>query len=98
MEEIPETQYMTSMNDHEMETPPPSESFLTIKDVCNRLNVSRTSVWRMLHEHGLRAVRVAGITRIREQDLETWLERHSTSGNAGKQREHSNREVEQIQG
>ena len=85
-EDTPTTQQMTSTNDREMETQPATERFLTIKDVCKRLNVSRTSVWRILHEHGLRAVRVGGITRIREHDLEAWLERHCTSGNGGNQR------------
>ena len=60
------------------------ERFLTIQDVCNRLNVSRTTVWRLMHEHGLRVIRVGGIRRIREHDLVVWLERHCTTGN-GKQ-------------
>jgi excisionase family DNA binding protein len=62
-----------------------SERFLTIQDVCNRLNVSRTTIWRLMHEHGLRAIRVGGIRRIREHDLLVWLEQHSTSGNDGSQ-------------
>ncbi len=57
------------------------ERFLTIQDVCNRLNVSRTTVWRLMQEHGLRVVRVGGIRRIRQHDLEVWLERHCTGGN-----------------
>ena len=57
------------------------ERFLTIQEVCSRLNVSRTTVWRLMHEHGLRAIRVGGLRRIREHDLEIWLERHCTSGN-----------------
>ncbi len=57
-----------------------AEQFLTIQDVCNRLNVSRTTVWRLMHEHGLRVIRVGGIRRIREHDLVVWLERHCTTG------------------
>jgi excisionase family DNA binding protein len=64
-----------------------TERFLTIQDVCNRLNVSRTTVWRLMHEHGLRAIRIGGIRRIREHDLEVWLERHCTSGKGGSRTE-----------
>ncbi len=62
-----------------------AERFLTIKDVCNRLNVSRTTVWRFMNEHGLRVIRVGGIRRVREHDLVAWLEQHCTSGNGGSQ-------------
>jgi excisionase family DNA binding protein len=79
------TQQMTSTNDCETETPAPTEKILTIKDVCKRLNVSRTTVWRLTHEHGLRVIRVGGLRRIREHDLVIWLERHCTSGNGGSQ-------------
>ena len=79
------TQQMTSTNDCETEMPAPTDRILTIKDVCKRLNVSRTTVWRLMHEHGLRFIRVGGLRRIREHDLVIWLERHSTSGNGGSQ-------------
>jgi excisionase family DNA binding protein len=62
-----------------------AERFLTIKDVCTRLNVSRTTVWRFMNEHGLRAIRVGGIRRIREHDLVVWLEQHCTNGNGDSQ-------------
>ena len=62
-----------------------AERFLTIQQVCDQLNVSRTTVWRLMHEHGLRVVRIGGIRRIRQSDLEDWLERHCTSDN-GKER------------
>ena len=62
-----------------------AERLLTIQDVCDRLNVSRTTVWRLMHEHGLRVIRVGGIRRVREHDLLVWLERHCTSGNGGSQ-------------
>ena len=63
-----------------------TERFLTIQEVCNRLNVSRTTVWRLMHDHGLRVIRLGGIRRIREHDLEVWLERHCTSGNGSQRR------------
>ena len=71
----------TSLQDEVLtETQIATERFLTIQDVCDRLNVSRTTVWRLMHEHGLRVIRVGGIRRIREHDLLVWLERHCTSG------------------
>ena len=68
------------------ETQMPTERFLTIQDVCNCLNVSRTTVWRLMHEHGLRVIHIGGIRRIRQHDLEEWLERHCTSANGSNQR------------
>jgi excisionase family DNA binding protein len=62
----------------------PSDKFLTIQEVGERLNVCRTTIWRLMNQHGLRFVRIGGTRRIREQDLETWLERHSVSRNGGK--------------
>lgn len=56
-----------------------TDRLLTIADVCRLLRVSRTTVWRLMHEHGLRAIRVGGLRRIRQHDLEAWLERHCTS-------------------
>jgi excisionase family DNA binding protein len=67
----------------------PSDKFLTIQEVGERLNLCRTTIWRLMNQHGLRFVRIGGTRRIRERDLETWLERHSVSlntndnGNAG---------------
>jgi excisionase family DNA binding protein len=81
----PRTQQITSTDDCEMEIPPSAERFLTIKDVCKQLGVSRTTVWRLMHEHGLRVIHVGGLRRIREHDLVIWLERHSTSSNGGSQ-------------
>ncbi len=62
-----------------------TERFLTIQEVCDRLNVSRTTVWRLRHDHGLRVMQVGGISRIREHDLLVWLERHSTNATGGSQ-------------
>ena len=56
-----------------------SKSFLTIQEVCTRLNLSRTTVWRIMNQHGLRFVRIGGARRIREQDLESWLEQHTVN-------------------
>jgi len=61
-----------------------SGKFLTIQEVGERLNLCRTTIWRLMNQHGLRFVRIGGTRRIREQDLEMWLERHSVSFNTNK--------------
>ena len=62
----------------------PSGKFLTIQEVGERLNLCRTTIWRLMNQHGLRFVRIGGTRRIRAQDLEMWLERHSVSLNTDK--------------
>jgi excisionase family DNA binding protein len=57
-----------------------SEQLLTLKQVGQRLQVSRTSVWRAINERGLRCVRFGGLVRVKETDLAAWIEKHSTTG------------------
>ena len=52
------------------------ERFLKLKDVQCRFGVSRSTVWRWHAERGLRVVSVGGVTRIRESDLQAFVERH----------------------
>ena len=56
-----------------------SQKFLTIQEVCDRLNLSRTTVWRIMNQHGLRFIRIGGARRVRERDLESWLEEHTVT-------------------
>jgi len=53
-----------------------SDRFLRLKDVQVMLRVSRSTLWRWQAEQGLKVVRVGGVTRIRESDLEAFLKRH----------------------
>ena len=62
----------------------PAGKFLTIQEVGERLNLCRTTIWRLMNQHGLRFVRIGGTRRIREQDLEAWIERHSVNLNSNK--------------
>ena len=57
------------------------EQFLTIQNIQEMLGVSRSTVWRWTAESGLKVVRVGGVTRIRESDLEAFLERHESVSN-----------------
>jgi excisionase family DNA binding protein len=52
------------------------DRFLKLKDVQDRFAVSRSTVWRWHTERGLRVVSVGGVTRIRESDLQLFVERH----------------------
>lgn len=54
-----------------------SERFLTLSEARSALKVSRATLWRWT-QNGLRVVRVGGVTRIRESDLQAFLSRHET--------------------
>jgi len=56
------------------------EQLLTLKQVSEKLQISRTSCWRLISERGLRAVKSGGLVRVRESDLASWIEKNSTAG------------------
>jgi excisionase family DNA binding protein len=58
-----------------------TERLLTLKEIQDAAGVSRPTLYRWRHEHGLKMVRVGGCVRVRESDWLAWLEKHSTSGN-----------------
>ncbi len=60
-----------------------NEQLMTLKQVGDRLQASRTSIWRAIHERGLRCVRIGGLVRVKETDLAAWIEKHSTAVNGG---------------
>ena len=55
------------------------ERFLKLGDVEKMLGVSRSTVWRWHAERGLKVVTIGGVTRIRESDLESFLQRHESN-------------------
>jgi excisionase family DNA binding protein len=55
------------------------DRFLRLKEVQKRLDVSRSTVWRWHAERGLRVVSVGGVVRIRERDLQEFLDKHGTT-------------------
>ena len=64
-------------------TPPPlAERLLTMKELAERLQVSRVTAWRLIAERGLKCIRIGRSVRIRERDLEAWLEKNSTVSGA----------------
>jgi excisionase family DNA binding protein len=55
------------------------ERFLKLSEVRQILGVSRATLWRWTAERGLRVVRIGGVTRVRENDLQAFLNRHESA-------------------
>jgi excisionase family DNA binding protein len=59
------------------------ERFFKLKEVQDRFGISRATLWRWSAERGLPVVSVGGVTRIRESDLQAFVQRHlKTTGPA----------------
>lgn len=50
--------------------------FFKLSDLQTMFGVSRSTIWRWHAERGLRVVSIGGVTRIRESDLNEFLESH----------------------
>jgi excisionase family DNA binding protein len=50
------------------------ESFLTVDDVAERVNVSRATVRREISRGNLQAVRIGSRLRVRPDDFRRWVE------------------------
>lgn len=62
------------------------ETFLTVADICDRLQVHEQTVRRWIKQEGLPALmfgRRSGY-RVRESDLMSWVEEHYAAGATGK--------------
>ena len=55
----------------------PTERFLPVAEASRRATFSRTGLYPFIHSGELPAVLILGKLRIRESDLEAWLERHT---------------------
>jgi len=60
-----------------------NERLLTLKDVCGRLQISGVTAWRLHAERGMRVVRIGRSVRVRESDLQAWLEKNTSGGDNG---------------
>ena len=49
---------------------------LTIREVAERLAISRRHVFRLISRGELAAIRIGKVTRVRILDLEQFIERH----------------------
>jgi hypothetical protein len=50
--------------------------FFKLSDLQQMFGVSRTTLWRWREDMGLRTVKIGGIKRITEKDLQEFLGRH----------------------
>jgi len=57
-----------------------NEKFLRLKQLAEMLGVSRSTIWRWHTERGLRVVTVGGVVRVRESDLNAFMEQHAKQG------------------
>lgn len=53
---------------------PASDRLVTINDVCERLDISRTTVYQMRKRGALKAVQIGGAVRFREEDVNALIE------------------------
>lgn len=60
-----------------------AEPFLTPSEVLVRLRVNVKTLYRLIGDGDLPAVRVGRQWRVRPHDLETWLRNHQNGANLG---------------
>jgi excisionase family DNA binding protein len=57
----------------------PTERFLTVQEVADLMRVSTMTVYRLIKSGDLRAARVGRSYRLREAEVESYLDRGSAS-------------------
>ena len=55
---------------------------LSFAQVAELLCVSHRTVRRLVHDHDLPVVEIAGVTRVRSDHLAAWIEQHTHYGGA----------------
>ena len=58
-----------------------AENWLTLAEARERLRVSRSTLFRFIHEQGLKQVCCGGIRRIAESELRRWAAEHTSGAN-----------------
>lgn len=56
------------------------ESYLSINQISERLEIGRSSVEKMIREDGLPIIRIGALIRIKNSSLQDWLEKRESVG------------------
>ena len=54
--------------------------YITLKDIMQKLGISRNSAYKLVHERGLRYVKIGRLMKIHKSDFEAWLEKNTVGG------------------
>lgn len=57
--------------------------FLTVKDIMQKMGISKNTAYKLIHEKGLKASRVGNMVMVREADFEAWLAENRVGGEKG---------------
>ena len=52
------------------------ERLLSVKEVANKLGCGTTTVWSLIRDRSLSAIRIKGVVRIRAEDIEKFKEQN----------------------
>ena len=54
--------------------------YITLKDVMQQLSISRNTVYRLIHQRGLRYTRIGRIIKINKADFDKWIQDNTSGG------------------
>ena len=54
------------------------DRYMTFKEVCDMLQICRTTLWHWTHDRGLKTVKIGNMARIKESELQKFLAKHET--------------------
>jgi excisionase family DNA binding protein len=52
------------------------DTFLTVKEVCEWLNLKRSFVYRLANDGELPSMRIGRLVRFRKSDIDAWIKNH----------------------
>ena len=56
---------------------------MTVKDIMQKMGISKNTAYKLIHEKGLKASRVGNMVMVREADFEAWLVENRVGGEKG---------------
>lgn len=60
------------------------ERLLKVRDICERLQMSRTIIYQMIASGEIRSVAIGRSRRVREADLDAWVQGKARGSAAGR--------------